>query len=299
MFNIVRHRNLYFSFSGLLLLIAVLSLAIFGLNLGIDFTSGSLMRVDLGAPSSTGTVSSLLSSAGYGDAVVQSAGDTSVLIRTDPIEVAERTLIEDALRVRYPAAETLSFNTVGPVIGAELTRNAILAIVVASGAILLYLTWSFRNVEWSGRYGVAAVATLVHDSLILIGVFAVLGKVAGIEVDSMFVTAVLTGVGFSVHDTIVVFDRIRENRRRHRDSAFEDVVNFSLNQTLDRSLNTSLTAVFVLAALLTLGGETIREFTLVLLIGVVVGTYSSIFIASCLLVEWANRRLPWRGRSAA
>ena len=298
MFDIVGRRNLYFTFSGLLLAVAIVSLAIFGLNLGIDFTSGSLLRVDLGADAATDTVANLVSSAGFSEAFVQSAGDTSVLIRTEPIDIPERTLIEGALRTLYPTAETLSFNTVGPVIGAELTRKALLAILVASAAILLYLTWSFRNVEWSFRYGVAAVATLVHDSLILIGVFSVLGKVAGIEIDSMFVTAVLTGVGFSVHDTIVVFDRIRENRRRHRDTGFGEVVNYSLNQTLDRSLNTSLTAVFVLAALLMLGGETIREFTLALLVGVVIGTYSSIFIASCLLVEWANRTLPWSGRSA-
>ena len=296
MFDIVGRRKLYFLLSGVMLLGAVTSLLVFGLNLGIDFTSGSLLRIDLGAPSVITAVSEALSASGFGNAIVQAAGENTVLIRTEPIDVAARTLIEDALRTRYPAAQTLSFNTVGPVIGAELTRNALLATVVASGAILVYLTWSFRNVEWSVRYGIAAVATLVHDSLILIGVFAFLGKVAGIEIDSMFVTAVLTGVGFSVHDTIVVFDRIRENRRRHRDSNFEDVVNYSLNQTLDRSLNTSLTAVFVLAALLTLGGETIREFALALLIGVVVGTYSSIFIASCLLVEWANWRTPQRSR---
>ena len=298
MFDIVGRRNLYFLLSAVLLLGAVLSLAIFGLNLGIDFTSGSLLRVDLGAPAVAADVSDALAASGFGDAVVQSAGENTVLIRTDPIDVDGRTLIEAALRARFPAAQTLSFNTVGPVIGAELTRNALLAIVVASAAILVYLTWSFRAVEWSVRYGIAAVATLVHDSLILIGVFAFLGQVAGIKIDSMFVTAVLTGVGFSVHDTIVVFDRIRENRRRHRDTEFAEVVNYSLNQTLDRSLNTSLTAVFVLGALLTLGGATIREFTLALLIGVVVGTYSSIFIASCLLVEWANRRMPRQRRPA-
>ena len=298
MFNIVGHRTLYFLLSGVLLLGAVLSLAIFGLNLGIDFTSGSLLRIDLGVPAVTANISDALAASGFDNAVVQSAGENTVLIRTDPVDIPGRILIEDAIRTHYPAAQTLSFNTVGPVIGAELTRNALLAIVVASAAILVYLTWSFRNVEWSVRYGIAAVATLVHDSLILIGVFAFLGKVAGIEIDSMFVTAVLTGVGFSVHDTIVVFDRIRENRRRHRDTNFDEVVNYSLNQTLDRSLNTSLTAVFVLAALLILGGETIREFTLALLIGVVVGTYSSIFIASCLLVEWANRRMPWERRAA-
>ena len=298
MFNIVGRRKLYFLFSGALLLVAIISLATFGLNLGIDFTSGSLLRVDLGAPTVTSTVSDALATSGFGNAIVQSAGENTVLIRTDPVDIPGRIVIEEALRTRYPAAQTLSFNTVGPVIGAELTRKALLAIVVASAAILAYVTWSFRNVEWSVRYGIAAVATLVHDSLILIGVFAILGRVAGIEIDSMFVTAVLTGVGFSVHDTIVVFDRIRENRRRHRGTGFNDVVNYSLNQTLDRSLNTSLTAVFVLAALLTLGGETIREFTLALLIGVVVGTYSSIFIASCLLVEWANRRLPWERHAA-
>lgn len=291
MFNIVSHRKLYFIVSGTLLLISIISLATFGLNLGIDFTSGSLLRIDMGVPPVTENIYEILASSGFDNASVQSAGGNTVLIRTEPIDIEARKIIEEALKIRFPTTTTLSFSTIGPIIGAETTKNALIAIAVSSAAILAYLTWSFRNIDWSIRYGIVAVATLAHDSLILIGMFALLGGIANVTIDSMFVTAVLTGVGFSVHDTIVVFDRIRENRRKYRDADFASVVNYSLNQTLDRSLNTSVTAVFVLTALLLIGGTTIREFALALLIGVVVGTYSSIFIASCLLVEWGQRTL--------
>jgi preprotein translocase subunit SecF len=239
----------------------------------------------------TENIYEILASSGFDNASVQSAGGNTVLIRTEPIDIEARKIIEEALKIRFPTTTTLSFSTIGPIIGAETTKNALIAIAVSSAAILAYLTWSFRNIDWSIRYGIVAVATLAHDSLILIGMFALLGGIANVTIDSMFVTAVLTGVGFSVHDTIVVFDRIRENRRKYRDADFASVVNYSLNQTLDRSLNTSVTAVFVLTALLLIGGTTIREFALALLIGVVVGTYSSIFIASCLLVEWGQRTL--------
>ena len=176
-------------------------------------------------------------------------------------------------------------------VGGELTSKAVIAVAAACVMILLYLWWAFRQVNQSYRYGTCAIIALAHDVLVVLGVWAILGRVLGFELDALFVTAILTVVGYSVHDTIVVFDRIRENFGRFPGESFERVVNFSVNQTLDRSLNTSLTVVFTLAALLLLGGVTIREFVLVLLIGTATGTYSSVFTASTTLVVWENGQL--------
>tara|TARA_B100001123_G_C15291810_1_gene1017727 strand:- start:483 stop:1337 length:855 start_codon:yes stop_codon:yes gene_type:complete len=269
-------------------------LATRGLVLGIDFTSGSLLRMHI-PNSEPNTLDRILAKANLEQYSIQTGADSTFLIRTTELELAEKESLVEKIVELSPESTLLSFSSVGPVVGAELTRNAILAIVVASIAILLYVTWSFRNVDNPVLFGIAAIVALVHDTLILLGSFSLLGILAGISVDSMFVTAVLTVVGFSVHDTIVVFDRIRENRSNYNKAPFSAVVNYSLNQTLDRSLNTSLTAIFVLTALLILGGPTIREFVLALLIGIVVGTYSSIFTASQLLVtwdDWRERKLP-------
>ena len=176
----------------------------------------------------------------------------------------------------------------GPGIGRETATNAFLAVLGASVLILLYLSYAFRQVPNPWRYGACAVFALLHDVVLVVGLWSILGKLFGLEVDALFVTAILTVVGFSVHDTIVVFDRVRENVSRFPGELFERVVNFSVNQTLDRSINTSLTVILTLTALLLLGGATIRGFVLVLLVGIVSGTYSSIFNASCLLVVWEN-----------
>ncbi len=190
---------------------------------------------------------------------------------------------------KFKGAKQEQFESIGPTIGAETTINAIWAVVVASLFIVLYITWSFRKIPKpasSFRFGVCAVIALVHDVLVVIGIFAILGHFFGVEIDSLFVTALLTVIGFSVHDTIVVFDRIRENLKRVSGLSFDQVVNESILQTLDRSLNTSLTVVLVLFALLLFGGESIRWFVVALLVGVISGTYSSIFNASPLLVLW-------------
>ncbi|HJZ19121.1 MAG TPA: protein translocase subunit SecF, partial [Candidatus Nanoarchaeia archaeon] len=181
------------------------------------------------------------------------------------------------------------YETVGPTIGSEITLNAIKALVIASFLIVLYITWSFRKVPRptsSFRFGVCAIIALIHDVLVLLGIFSLFGHFLGVEIDSLFVTAILTVIGFSVHDTIVVFDRIRENLKRVGGENFSNVVNDSILQTLDRSLNTSLTVVLVLVALLLFGGESIKWFVVALLIGIVSGTYSSIFNAAPLLVLW-------------
>ncbi len=286
MFQIIPRRHIFFAISGALVAVSVASLLVFGLKLGIDFTSGSILRLQFERRVTSNELTQALEAQGVEGASVKTAGENTFLIRSATIVSDNKGAVESGLRDALGPLEGLSFNSVGPVIGRELTRKAFLAVGVASLGILVYLTWSFRKVDRPVRYGVTSVITLVHDSVILLGVFSILGQVAGIEVDSLFVTAVLTVVGFSVHDTIVVFDRIRENRSRHRDKRFSEVVNFSLNQTIDRSLNTSLTAIFVLAALLVLGGVTIRDFVLALLIGISIGTYSSIFTASCLLAGW-------------
>lgn len=189
----------------------------------------------------------------------------------------------------FDPGREIQFETVGPVVGQEVANNAVLAVALASLGILIYLWFAFRRVVGAFRYGVAAVIALLHDALVVVGIFAILGKLFNVEIDALFVTAMLTVIGFSVHDTIVVFDRIRENQLRRRFDTFDKVVNYSLLQTLARSITTSLTVVFTLFALYTFGGVTIRNFVLALLIGVISGTFSSIFNASLLLVAWENR----------
>jgi len=289
MFNIIRHRQRYFCLSFALVVASIFLLAIRGLVLGIDFTSGSLLRMYIPNSDSV-TLDGILAKSSLEQFSIQTGADSTFLIRTSELDLAKKEALVGQIMNLSPESTLLSFSSVGPVVGAELTRNAVLAIIVASIAILVYVTWSFRNVDNPVLFGIAAIVALVHDTLILLGSFALLGLIVGTSVDSMFVTAVLTVVGFSVHDTIVVFDRIRENRSNYNKAPFSAVVNYSLNQTLDRSLNTSLTAIFVLSALLILGGPTIREFVLALLIGIIVGTYSSIFTASQLLVTWDHWR---------
>ena len=201
-----------------------------------------------------------------------------------------------ALGKNVGAAKQEQFETIGPVIGKEITVNALNAILIASVLIVLYIAWAFRAVRKpasSWRFGVCAIIALLHDALVVLGIFSLLGHFWGVEVDSLFVTALLTVIGFSVHDTIVVFDRIRENLRRNIAASFPQIVNDSILQTLVRSLNTSLTAMLVLFTLLIFGGESIRWFVVAMLVGIASGTYSSIFNASQLLVvwqEWVERK---------
>jgi preprotein translocase subunit SecF len=203
---------------------------------------------------------------------------------------------------RIVQSDVIDFRSVGPTVGAELLNRAIIAIAAASLVILLYLTFVFRRVPNAIRYGVCAIIALIHDVFVVVGIFAILGLLFGVEIDALFITAMLTVIGFSVHDTIVVFDRVRENIARRRFERFEDVVNYSVVQTLARSINTSVTVVLTLFALYLFGGTSIRNFVLALLIGIISGTFSSIFNASMLLVIWENRE--WRrlfggGRTSA
>jgi preprotein translocase subunit SecF len=291
--DIIGKRRLFYLISLLIIVPGVVSLLIPPhLKLGVDFTGGTLWELQFPQPVQPAQVKEVLAGRGYGDAIVQTSGERDVLIRAKEIQAdqpVKAEIMQDLSRFGTPTE--LRFETVGPVIGQEIAQRAFLAVGLASLGILAYIAWAFRKVEHPVRYGVCAILALLHDALLVLGVFSILGHLFDVEVDSLFVTAVLTVIGFSVHDTIVVFDRIRENSRRLHGQPFDRIVNHSLIQTLGRSLATSLTVIFTLSALVLFGGVTTREFALALLIGIVSGTYSSIFNASALLVSWENGEL--------
>ncbi len=304
MIDIVGKRYWYFGLSLLVILPGMLALIVWGLPVGIDFSGGSLLEVSFpsGALPSAADVAGLYSDAGVADPLVQSVGTDGLLIRSKTMDDATKGGIVAALEALAGAPVVVQrFESVGPAIGAEVAQRAGLAVGVAALGILLYISYAFRKVDHAVRYGVAAIVAMLHDVLVVVGIEAILGHFLGWEVDSLFLTALLTVIGFSVHDTIVVFDRIRENRRLHRRLSYDALVNHSIVQTLDRSINTQLTVMFTLLALLLFGGVTTHHFVTILLVGVFSGTYSSIFNASPILVVWENRewRTWFRGRRAA
>ncbi|MEJ7652791.1 MAG: protein translocase subunit SecF [Chloroflexia bacterium] len=312
MIDIVKYRYWFFLFSLLLIVPGVIFLITPGLRLGIDFQGGTLWQVEFQQPVSAEQVREVVRgvSPEYSDAFVQSLGAQSqsgtaqgVSFRLPTIQQGspEKIRIEQALRSRFGPFTKEQFTTVGAAVGTEIAQRSVFAVGLAALGILAYIAFAFRGVRHPIRYGVCAIIAMIHDVIVVLGVFAILGVYFGIEVDALFITALLTVIGFSVHDTIVVFDRIRENQLRRFGESFESVVNFSLIQTLVRSINTSLTVLITLSALYLFGGVTIRNFVLALLIGIASGTFSSIFNASLLLVVWENRewnRLFRRGATA-
>ncbi|MCK9519361.1 MAG: protein translocase subunit SecF [Dehalococcoidia bacterium] len=278
------------------------ALAIFQLKPGIEFSSGSSFTFEFGQDVAAEEIRAALSDEGHPEARVQRTGERTFLIRTNelegapsqdqnvvgPTEVAQGEIdeIQSALQERFGPITRQDFATVSGSVSTEIARNATYAVIAASLAILVYISLAFRRLPGSWRYGTCAVVSLLHDALIILGLFAFLGHWRGTEVDTAFITALLTVIGFSVHDTIVVFDRMREVMAHDPYVPFEEAVNASLTETLARSINTSVVVVLTVTAMLLMGGETIRDFLLVLLVGVVAGTYSSIFVASQLLVAW-------------
>jgi preprotein translocase subunit SecF len=290
--NLMRLKWWYFIISILIILPGLVSLGMYGLKLGIDFTGGTLMEYKLEKAVDRDSLSQSIEEHSVEVSSIVTSGDNTYIIKTKPLEQEKITELKNKLTEKYGKIEEVRIENVGPVVGGETTRNAVLALIVSSIMIILYIAWAFRKVPrptspW--RFGLTAVAALLHDVLLLIGVFSILGHYLGVEVDVLFVTALLTVIGFSVHDTIVVFDRIRENLPKHLSKRFEVIANISVVQTLARSLNTSLTVVFVLLALFLFGGDSIRWFVVALLIGIVSGTYSSIFNATALLVLWEEK----------
>ncbi len=292
MLNLMKFKYWFFAVSLIIILPGLFFLARSGLRLSIDFTGGTLLEVQSDSFNSSEARARLSSDIEIASIQETSAG--SFVFRTKPIDTAKKDQVMTKLRQAFGEVKELRFETVGPTIGRELTFKAVQAVVVASVAIILYIAYAFRQIPkpyspW--KFGLAAVVALLHDVLVVIGAFAILGHFAQVEVDALFITALLTVMGFSVHDTIVVFDRVRENLRKDIGRlTFEEVVNESLVQTLGRSLTTSLTVLFTLLALILFGGESIRYFVLALFIGILSGTYSSIFNAAPLLVIWEKKR---------
>lgn len=293
MYDIVGKRRWYFAISlffiALGLVAMVSSLIRYGspFRLSIDFTGGSLLEYQFTQVVQPGEIRAIFVDQGLTGTSVQSVGDgKTVLIRSREVDVDIKAALEEQLRAKFGELTELRFETVGPSVGREVARSALLAVLVASAGILLFIAFAFRRVSNSFRYGVCAVIAVLHNVWISVGLFSLWGLLFGWEVDALFLTAVLTVIGFSVSDTIVVFDRVRENIPRRRGEPFEVVVNRSLLETLHRSLATQLNAMFVLTALLFFGGATIKQFVLVMLLGFVTGTYSSLFVAVPLLVVW-------------
>ena len=300
--NIVKNRYVYFLIS---LLVIIPGIVFMGLNwqqtkvgplkLGVDFRGGSLLEVQFaGTRPSTEEIAKIYSDFStsdqpLADPIVQSLGTDSFSIRSKTMTDETKGLIIAEMETRFKSKATvLNFTSVSASVGAEVTRAAGFAILAAAAAILVYIWWAFRSVEHAYRYGTAAIIAMLHDVLVVVGVEAMLGYFLGWEADALFLTALLTVIGFSVHDTIVVFDRVRENSSTLRRVEYDKMVNHSIVQTLDRSITTQLTVMFTLFALVLFGGDSIRHFVVILLIGIFSGTYSSIFNAAHILVVWEN-----------
>ena len=301
----VGKRVWFFAISLVVLLPGIVFLIIApGLKPGIDFTGGSTLTLEFEGDLPQVDLRETLATLGHGDASVQRIGDRTFFIRTRELDDASKDALVAGVQAARPVVgliEVRSFDLVSPVVAQETVLNALYAVLAAAVGIFFYLWWAFRNVPNPFRYGVAAIIALLHDALAVVGIFAILGMVADIEVNTMFLIALLTVIGYSVNDTIVVFDRLRENILLNPARTLIENVNSSISETIARSLNTSLTLLFTLLALLLFGGPTIRVFLWVLLIGVIAGTYSSIAIATQALVVWETGgiRAIFRRRQAA
>jgi preprotein translocase subunit SecF len=293
MINIVGKRKLWFIISFILVVPGTIALILWGLRPGIDFTGGQEMEVS--GKTTQEELHDIIAKTGVKEITVTTSGENNLLVRYSDKDVGETEQIHQNIKtlLQQSGLSEVSFSSVGPSVSRDITRNALLGVGLASLAILFYISFAFRNTpppltSWS--FGSTAIFAMLHDALFVLGAFAILGHFYGIQIDALFVTALLTVIGFSVHDTIVVYDRIRENLRR-LNKPFEVVANISVNETLARSLNTSLTVIIVLLAFYLFGGESIRNFVLALLIGIVVGTYSSIFFATPSLVVYNNWKI--------
>jgi len=295
MFNIIGKSKIWFALSLTMIVLSFAALIVWKLDLGIDFKGGSLMELNFTANRpEQNEVNQLLQTAGVqGNIQIQPAKDTSYIIRTEPLDEEIHEKISTELKNKYSDQYREDrFETIGPIIGRELKTKSIWSVIIVLLAIISYIAFAFRKVSApveSWKYGTAAVMALIHDLIIATGAYTIMSHFMGWQVDSLFITALLTVLGFSVHDTIVTFDRIRELLRKEQHKTFIEIVNDSVNQTITRSLNTTITTLLVLVAIFVFGGPTIKGFVFTLMIGITIGTYSSIFIASPLLVSWFNR----------
>ena len=294
MFNFIKYKNIFLGFALILVVLSLVSVFTFGFKQGIDFVGGSLWQVKFDNAVSSSEVREAMLSYGVDGVSVTTASDQSYLLRFADIQEERHQEIAQLLRLDLGNFEELSFQSIGPSIGAELRESAIWAVILVLLGISIFVAIAFAKVSYpvsSISYGFITLITLFHDVIVPTGFLALMSRFYGIELDTNFVVALLVIAGFSVHDTIVVFDRIRENLIRYRDrKQLGEVVNMSINETMARSINTSVTLIFILVALLFAGPTTLYYFVLVILIGTILGTYSSIFIASPLLLTWHNYR---------
>ncbi len=300
--NILGKRYLFFGLSLLLIVPGLIILLSGGMPLSIDFTGGSLLEVSFtNASPAPADLIALYKDQQVKDVQVQTTETGSYLIRSEFLENEVRDAVLTAMQEKFGEPTVIRFDSVGPSIGEQVTTRGAMAVAVSSLLVVLFIAWSFRGVENAFRYGVSAILAMIHDVALIFSITAIGGVFLGWEIDSLFLTALLTVIGFSMQDSIVVFDRIRENARIYRRLDFETLVNHSIVQTLQRSINTQLMTVeFLLLALALFGGITLQEFAIVLLVGLLSGTYSSIFIAAPILVIWENREwTTWFKRKAA
>ena len=298
--DIVGKRRILLTISMVLVALSVVVLATPGLKLGIDFTSGSTTTYQFSDSETVAAdVTGALIDSGHPEAIVQALGDNQYFIRTDDLGVTGLDDVNTEVLKLDQGAHVLDNSTVGASVAEDTVQNAITAVVIAAIFVMIYIMYAFRSVPSSYKYAFAAVVALVHDVVIVLGVFAVLGLAISAEVNAIFIVGILTVIGYSVNDTIVIFDRIRENVTLAPGREFRSTVNISINESITRSLGTSITTVTVILAMLLFGGASLRDFLIVLLLGVLVGTYSSMFVAAQVLVLWERRSfLPWRKATA-
>lgn len=286
--NVIGLTKVWLTISSVLVIGSFIALGVFGLKMGIDFTGGSLVEWQFEQRPTVGDFRAFLEEQSI-DAVVQETGESNLVARAGVLSPELHNTLSVAMAEAYPDAEELRFDSIGPVIGKELKQKSVTAVIILLGLILVYIAWAFRKVTEpvaSWKYGILTIIAAIHDVIIPLGVFAVLGQFYGFEINTAFIAALLTILGYSINDTIVVFDRTRENlvASRHSDEEFGSIVNRSVQETMARSVNTSFTTLLVLLAIYFLGAEVTKTFTLTLIIGITAGAYSSIFIASPLLV---------------
>lgn len=289
----MRLSSLWLGISGALVALALVALVVFGLQYGVDFTGGTLVELRIPSLQHTDNLRSVLDAAGYTEMTVQAGEGEQVFVHAETLSEEAHQQLLAIIQSSYGDATEAQYTFVGPSVGAELRRSAMIAVVLLLVLIALYVAWAFRNVGSrvsSWKFGVATLVTAAHDVIIPLGVFAVLGKVWGYQVDTAFVAAILTILGYSINDTIVVFDRTREHlARKQLDKSFREIVNTSVNETFARSVNTTLAVLFPLLAIFFIGGDSTRPFVVALIVGILSGAYSSIFVASPLLVLWQER----------
>lgn len=296
-FDIIGKRFLFFLISGIVILIGIISLATFGLPRGIEFSSGSMLSLKFEETVEHAQFQQEMTNLGYTNAIIQRTGEGEFLIRTQEISDEEKAQIEAALTARFGQLSETQFYSVSPMVATETWLTTIWAVIGAAVGILLYVTWAFRRMPKPFHYGACAIIALIHDALIAMGIFSILGALLNWEINLMFITGILAVIGYSVNNTVVIFDRIRENLTKGLGADFEAVVNNSLVETMSRSINTSLTTLIVVLALFLFVGASIQNFVVVLIIGIIAGTFSSVCIAPSLLVVWDKgewgRFIPW------